>query len=338
MYCPKFGKSVRIVSLVLAAVFALQAVLNVPGLMSSLFLHFPHRMVLAIGSVTARLIAFLMDGFLAAALLLFAFTEDREDGERMYLLVLTAAAVRVAAEAVREILLGVCTRLTYGGLASVILPLSSIFSNLFRTLLVSSLTAGGLYVLLSAAGCRPFQNWTGEEFFLQTKVWGNVLLEESGELFRRIQRGRKREPAPVQTASSEPLRTNYRLWKAICFSLLTCGVYGLWLYSSMARDINILCDGDGKETAGLAKRMALTVITFGIYGYVWDYSFAERLADQAGRYGVVIRERGGTILLWEIPGILALGAGPFVALHLQLKNLNNMAAAYNALHATAGRV
>ena len=44
---------------------------------------------------------------------------------------------------------------------------------------------------------------------------------------------------------------------------------------------------------------------------------------------LVIEENGTTVLLWFIPGSFCCGIGSFVAYHIQMKNLNKMARAYN---------
>lgn len=50
----------------------------------------------------------------------------------------------------------------------------------------------------------------------------------------------------------------------------------------------------------------------------------------APRYGLQFQENGTTILLWMIFGALLCGIGPFVAMHILIKNANALAAAYNA--------
>ena len=60
----------------------------------------------------------------------------------------------------------------------------------------------------------------------------------------------------------------------IVFSVLSCGLYGLyWLYC-LAEDVNRLTGRDGMS-GGLV--VLLTVVTCGIYGWYWLYTSGEAL-------------------------------------------------------------
>lgn len=123
--------------------------------------------------------------------------------------------------------------------------------------------------------------------------------------------------------------TNKSLILYIVLSLVTCGIYSLYFLYTMARDINIVCKGDGKETAGLLKLIVFTFLTCGMYNYVWECMFQERLLANAQRFGVTIDETGETVMLWNMPGALLCGVGPLVATHILIKNMNKLARAYN---------
>ena len=97
----------------------------------------------------------------------------------------------------------------------------------------------------------------------------------------------------------------------------------------MAHDVNIACDGDGENTSGLVAFILLSMITCGIYAWYWYYKLGNRLANNAGRYGLVIQENGTTVLMWCIFGTLICGIGPFIAMHILIKNSNMICNAYN---------
>ena len=80
----------------------------------------------------------------------------------------------------------------------------------------------------------------------------------------------------------------------------------------MAHDVNIACDGDGENTSGLVAFILLSMITCGIYAWYWYYKLGNRLANNAGRYGLCIQENGTTVLMWCIFGTLICGIGPFM--------------------------
>ena len=140
-----------------------------------------------------------------------------------------------------------------------------------------------------------------------------------------------------QSTYFTPLDTNRSLLKYIVFTALTCGIYGLFVLHGLARDMNIACEGDGKQTAGLLKLFLLTIVTCGIYNYYWYYALADRMQANAPRYGMQFQENGTTILLWFIFGILICGIGPLIGLNIIFKNANAICMAYNNAHMNANR-
>ena len=119
------------------------------------------------------------------------------------------------------------------------------------------------------------------------------------------------------------------LLKYILLSLVTFGIYGLVFLHGLAKDVNTVCDGDGKETAGLLKLILLTIVTCGIYSWIWYYSLGNRLAENAPRYGLTFMENGTSVLMWQLFGSLLCGIGPFIAMNIIIKNTNALASAYN---------
>lgn len=126
-----------------------------------------------------------------------------------------------------------------------------------------------------------------------------------------------------------PLDSNRSLLKYIFFNLFTCGIYSLIFIHDLARDVNVACEGDGKETAGLLKLIVFGFLTCGIYTWYWYYSLADRLQDNAPRYGMQFKEGGTAVLLWFIVGIVACGLGPFIAMNILITNANAICMAYN---------
>jgi len=67
----------------------------------------------------------------------------------------------------------------------------------------------------------------------------------------------------------ERLTTDRGFWLALLLSIVTFGIYGLYLIYAFARETNIACKDDGKRTQGLLIYLLLTFVTFGIYSIVW---------------------------------------------------------------------
>lgn len=149
-----------------------------------------------------------------------------------------------------------------------------------------------------------------------------------------------RQNAQYQAAPGQPvpppmgyapyrLKADRSLVAYILLNLITCGIYGWYFLYALARDVNVVCAGDGKSTAGLLKLILLSFITCGIYSFFWYYNLGNRLSANAPRYGLNFQENGTTILLWMLVGALLCGIGPLVALHIICRNTNAICAAYN---------
>lgn len=140
------------------------------------------------------------------------------------------------------------------------------------------------------------------------------------------------QPGPVPGGAPFRLKTDRSLLMLILLNLVTCGFYSWYFIYSLARDLNVACDGDGRNTAGLLKFILLSIITCGIYSLFWHYGVGNRLAANAPRYGMSFQENGTTVLLWLILGSLLCGIGGLVAMHIIIKNSNMICGAYNHYH------
>ena len=125
------------------------------------------------------------------------------------------------------------------------------------------------------------------------------------------------------------IKSNRSLLMYILLSILTLGIYHLYFIYSIARDINEMCEGDGDHTAGLIVFTILNFVTCGIYSFIWMYKLGNRLQINADDYKDYFPENGTTILLWLILGNLICGIGSFIALHIIIKNTNQLARHYN---------
>lgn len=125
------------------------------------------------------------------------------------------------------------------------------------------------------------------------------------------------------------LKDDRGLLSYILLSIITLGIYSYYFFYKLAKDVNVACQGDGERTRGLVGFILLSIITCGIYAWIWHYKLGNRLAQNAPRYGLYFTENGTTILLWNIFGILLCGIGPFIAMHIMIKNTNSICREYN---------
>ena len=127
-----------------------------------------------------------------------------------------------------------------------------------------------------------------------------------------------------------PIKADRSLAAYILLSLVTCGIYGLYFFYKLAKDVNTMCEGDGETTPGLAAFILLSYVTCGFYAFYWYYKIGNRLSANASRYGLAFQENGTTVLMWCIVGYITCGIGNYVAMYFIIKNANAMAIAYNS--------
>ena len=134
---------------------------------------------------------------------------------------------------------------------------------------------------------------------------------------------------------TEALKTNRSILKLILLSLVTFGIYPLFFWSRYAKDMNIVCAGDGRKTRGILFRLLFGFLTFGIYDLIWMYGAGERIFQRSARRNIPTNTTGGKVLVWYLFGILII-VGPFIALHKLLDGLNQLCLDYNETHGLSG--
>ena len=125
------------------------------------------------------------------------------------------------------------------------------------------------------------------------------------------------------------MKTNRSLLPLILLSIVTFGIYALYFWSKYAEDMNIVCNGDGKNTRGILARIIFSILTLGIYELVWMYGVGERIAINSFKRNIYCNASGSSVLMWYILGSFIL-IGPFVAMHKMISGLNALCSNYNA--------
>ena len=120
------------------------------------------------------------------------------------------------------------------------------------------------------------------------------------------------------------------VFKFFLLSIITLGIYAIVFWHKLGKNVNSLCEGDGKKTMKYGFAFFLSVITFGVYGIIWKVKLAERLKVNAERYELMIPEGGLIVGLFSTLGLIALGAGLPISSFIVIKNYNMIAEAYNA--------
>lgn len=126
------------------------------------------------------------------------------------------------------------------------------------------------------------------------------------------------------------MATNRSMLKTILLNLITCGIYGIIFYYSLAENINLIASRrDGRKTMNyLIMALLLTPITCGIAPLVWMNNLSDRIGNEARARGVQTSFGAGTFWLWNILGSLII-IGPFIYLHQLCETMNAICADYN---------
>ncbi len=212
------------------------------------------------------------------------------------------------------------------------------FRRFSTTLMGALLVVGCVYAILHfVMGENPIVGKSVEELLSEIKaaIFGleKTVVNLGSQFNREIKtRQNQNNQDVVYTQAPFRLKTDRSLVVFILLNIVTCGIYSLFFIYALARDINVACAGDGRNTAGLIKLILLSFITCGIYDWIWYYSLGNRLASNAPRYGMNFQENGTTILLWRLVGMLLCGIGPLIAMNIIIKNTNMLCGAYNHQH------
>lgn len=123
--------------------------------------------------------------------------------------------------------------------------------------------------------------------------------------------------------------TNRGLAKMILLSLVTFGIYGMVAWCKMITELNVAASRhDGKRTCPYFAAMMLTMITYGVFAFVWQHNLANRIGAELRRRGYDYKFGASDFWLWGILGSLII-VGPFVYCHKLLKSMNMINASYN---------
>ena len=111
----------------------------------------------------------------------------------------------------------------------------------------------------------------------------------------------------------------------ILLSVVTCSLYHYWFMDSLVKDVNVICKKDGQDTVGVGRMIGFSILTFGVYQYLWLAEIVDRVYDSADEYDVEIRQDSESFFIWMI---LVPFIGYFIAMHRLVSDVNQMAAVY----------
>lgn len=127
----------------------------------------------------------------------------------------------------------------------------------------------------------------------------------------------------------ERIRTDRNFWSLLFLSIITFGIYELWYMHHIVKDVNTMCEGDGKKSPGILKLLLLGFLTCGIYTMIWWCNMHDRMRAAAPKYGITIEQTTSGLMLYYIGAYFVLGILSWVALYKFLESMNTLSVAYN---------
>lgn len=136
---------------------------------------------------------------------------------------------------------------------------------------------------------------------------------------------KQKAPSPVGQ-----LKTNRSLLKFVLLSIITLGIYGIVVMSSISSDINTIASRyDGKKTMHYCLVLFIfSGLTLGIVPLVWGHKISDRIGAELLRRGIDYKFGAGTFWGWNILGALII-VGPFIYCHRLLTAMNLLSEDYN---------
>lgn len=336
----------KIFAIVCAAFFGIRAISFLFVSLRGLFLFLGgYRFMLKY--CIANIPMILLSVFVCLVLLTMAFFRSSKNADGLFILFAAGVVVRF--------LYGIILQVIYG------YSFNRIGTQLLLTLMLAAIVIGAWFLFSMLMNEMPLASKNKDAMVESLKDVGTTVQTICAEAGQKAAEAKARAQsaqnnaaynAQTNTTSDTPynaannvnvsvavggtnggnrplLKTDRSLVVFILLNIVTCGIYGLWFIHALARDVNIACDGDGKKTSGLLALILLSFITCGIYGFIWYYNLGNRLAINAVKYNMHFQENGTTVLMWQLFGALLCGIGPFIALHIIIKNANSLFAAYN---------
>lgn len=103
-----------------------------------------------------------------------------------------------------------------------------------------------------------------------------------------------------QNFGPTPCVKNRQIVLAIIFSIITCGIYGIYWFIVMTDDANRVNNENG--TSGVLAFL-FTILTCGIYGFYWNYKMGKRLYEAGKKAGKDIADNSVLYLVLSIFGL-----------------------------------
>lgn len=120
---------------------------------------------------------------------------------------------------------------------------------------------------------------------------------------------------------------NRKLWKLLLFTIPTFGIYNIYFWFRFTQDLNEM-NQEEKKIKNYILVWFLSIITLGIYRWVWLFYIEDRLQTTGKAMDMKVTPGPGTVLfLWTFGKFILVG--PLLADFFIIRNMNRLAKEYN---------
>lgn len=123
------------------------------------------------------------------------------------------------------------------------------------------------------------------------------------------------------------IKENRRLWKLLLLTIPTFGIYNIVFWFQLTRDLNDM-NREEKKLTNYAVVLLLSILTCGIYRWVWFFYVADRIKTTGEDLGIKVEPGPGTTLFIRLFGTFII-IGPLISNFIVIRNMNKVAVEYN---------
>ena len=162
-----------------------------------------------------------------------------------------------------------------------------------------------------------------------------VGLLNFGNFFKRIfsvkQIPEDQRAALVTTVRRRGMNDKRTFWRTVFLSIITLGIYNIYLIELMAETANLSCARDGRRTWGAFPYIFFSLLTLGIFPLIWHCTLICRFSALAERNNEKPITSIRHYLLWTLLGAPIL-VGPFIAWARFFRAYNQSCRIFNETH------
>ena len=127
------------------------------------------------------------------------------------------------------------------------------------------------------------------------------------------------------------LRTDRSFARTLFLSILTLGIYPLYMVEYISQATNLVCAKDQKRTWGVFPFLFFSIITLGIFPVIWHCQMINRMNNYLRKRSCPVIVTKRFYLCWTLIGLPIL-VGPFIALERFLRSFHTISQQFNAEH------